>query len=267
MFRNYFKTAFRNLLKNKFYTSINIIGLAVGLATCLLILLYVLDELSYDKYNVDADRIYRINNEIKFGDNYFDIAESPGVMGPTMVAELPAIEQYTRIRWYGSFMVRKGNENLKEGRVAWGDSTLLALFTLPLLAGNPKTVLREPHSLLITESIAKKYFNRVDVVGKTMLINDTANYKIIGVIKDIPAQSHFNFDFFVAMTDDEESRNETGWLSENYNTYILLGKGTRAEIVEPQIDELLNRHTEPLLKSVLNLSMNEFKKSGGYIHA
>ncbi|HEY6976345.1 MAG TPA: ABC transporter permease [Chitinophagaceae bacterium] len=267
MFRNYFKTAFRNLLKNKFYTSINIIGLAVGLATCLLILLYVLDELSYDKYNVNANRVYRVNNEIKFGGNYFDIAQSPGVMGPAMVAELPAVEQYTRIRWYGSFLVRKGNENLKEVRVAYGDSTLLDVFTLPLAAGNPKTVLREPHSLLITESIAKKYFNRIDVAGKTMLINDTGNYKITGVIKDIPEESHFNFDFFVAMSDDEESRNESGWLSENYNTYILLRKGARAEILEPQIDELLSRHTEPLLKSVLNLSMDEFKKGGSYIHA
>src|SRR3954452_6173035 len=173
MFRNYFKTAFRNLLKNRFYTSINIIGLAVGLATCLLILLYVLDELSYDKYNINADRIYRVNNEIKFGGNYFDLAQAPALMGTTMVKEFPQVKQYTRIRWYGSFLVRKGNENLKEGRVAYGDSTLFDVFTLPMIAGDPKAALKEPHSLVITESIAKKYFNSTDVVGKTMLINDT----------------------------------------------------------------------------------------------
>src|SRR6476660_8882067 len=132
MFRNYLKTAFRNLLKNKFYTSINIIGLAVGLATCLLILLYVLDELSFDKYNKNANRIYRVNNEIKFGDNYFDGVQGSVLMGSTMVKEFPQVEQYTRLRWYGSFLVKKGNENIQEGRVGFADSTLFDVFTLPM---------------------------------------------------------------------------------------------------------------------------------------
>jgi len=161
MFRNYFKTAFRNLLKNKFYTSINIIGLAVGLATCLLILLYVLDELSFDKYNVNASRIYRVNNEIKFGGNYFDLAQGPALMGSTMVREFPQVEQYTRIRWYGSFLVKKGNENIQEGRVGFADSTLFDVFTLPVIAGDPKTALKDYHSLVITETIAKKYFQLI----------------------------------------------------------------------------------------------------------
>ena len=98
MIKNYFKIAFRNLVKNKFYTSINITGLAVGIATCLLILLYVLDELSYDRYNTKANRIYRVNNEVKFGSNYFDLAQTPPLMGPVMVKEFPQVEQCTRIR-------------------------------------------------------------------------------------------------------------------------------------------------------------------------
>jgi putative ABC transport system permease protein len=125
MFRNYLKSAFRNLLKSKFYTSINIIGLAVGLATCLLIFLYVLDELSYDKYNINADRIYRVNNEVKFGDNHFDMAVSPALLGITMVREFPEVEQYTRLRWYGSFRVKKGNENIQEDRIGFADSNAL----------------------------------------------------------------------------------------------------------------------------------------------
>jgi putative ABC transport system permease protein len=266
MFKNYFKTAFRSLVKNKFYTLINIIGLAVGLATCLLILLYVLDELSYDKYNVNADRIYRVNNEVKFGGNYFDLAVAPPLMGPTMVKEFPQVEQYTRIRWYGSFLVRKGNENLKEGRVAFGDSTLFNVFTLPMIAGNPKTALKEPHSLVITESIAKKYFNRTDVAGKNMLINDTGNYKITGVIKDIPAQSHFNFDFFVAFAENEDSRSDS-WLSENYNTYVLLRKNADAKKLEPELNKMMDRYVGPELKDVINLSLNDFKKTGGYVRA
>src|SRR6476659_10007485 len=114
MFRNYFKTAFRNLLKNKFYNSINIIGLAAGLATCLLIFLYVTDELNYDKYNVNADRIYRVNNEIKFNGNYLDLAQVPAVMGSTMLREMPQVQQYVRINWHGSFLIKKGSENIQE---------------------------------------------------------------------------------------------------------------------------------------------------------
>src|SRR5438552_11849243 len=150
MLKNFFKIAFRNLWKNKGFSAINIIGLAAGLATCLLILLYVLDELSYDKYNANADRIYRVNNEIKFGGNYFDLAQGPAPMGATMLREFPQVQQYTRIRWYGSFLVKKarlldgqGNENIQEGRVGYADSTLFDVFTLPMLAGNRKTALKE----------------------------------------------------------------------------------------------------------------------------
>ncbi|HVX25706.1 MAG TPA: ABC transporter permease [Parafilimonas sp.] len=273
MFRNYFKISFRNLRKNKFYTSINIIGLAVGLATCLLILLYVLDELSFDKYNVNAGRIYRVNNEIKFGDNYFDGAQGPAAMGATMVREFPQVEQYTRIRWYGSFLVKKGNENIQEGRVGYADSTLFDVFTLPVLAGNPKTALKEYHSLVITEKIAKKYFpqdaenNISNIVGKTMLINDTGNYKITAVIKDIPKQSHFNFDFFVPMTEDSRSNDTYNWLSENWNTYVLLKKNADVKQVEAQLNPMMNKYVGPELKSVINQDLDEFKKNGGFVRA
>ncbi len=266
MIKNYLKIAVRSLLKNKFYTSINIIGLAVGIATCLLILLYVLDELNYDRYNTRADSIYRVNNEVKFGSNYFDLAQAPPLMGPAMLNELPQVEQYTRIRWYGSFLVKKENENLQENRVAYGDSTLFDVFTLPMLAGDPKTALKEPHSLVITETIAKKYFNTIEAVGKNMLINDTGNYKITGVIKDIPAQSHFNFDFFVAMSENENSRDDN-WLSENYSTYVVLKKGTNPKNMEPALNKMMDRYVGPELKGAINLSLDEFTKSGGYVRA
>jgi len=266
MFKNYLKIAFRNLWKNKAFSAINIIGLASGLGICLLIFLYVLDELSYDKFNTKANRIFRVNNEVRFGDNYFDLAVAPAMMGPTMVKEFPQVEQYTRIRWYGNFLVKKGNENVKEGRVAYGDSTLFDVFTLPMLAGNPKTALKDPHSLVITEDIAKKYFNRIDVVGQNMLINDTGNYKITGVIKNIPTQSHFQFDFFVPFIENPDSRNSS-WLSNNYNTYVVLRNDVDAKKFEPEVNKMMDRHVAPELKSVINLSFDEFKKSGGYVRA
>jgi putative ABC transport system permease protein len=261
MFRNYFKIAFRSLLHNKFYSAINIAGLAAGLATCLLILLYVIDELSYDKYNANAARIYRVNNEVKFGDNHFDMAVSPALLGITMVREFPEVEQYTRLRWYGGFRVKKGNENIQEDRIGYADSTLFDVFTLAVIDGNPKTALTEPHSLVITEKIAMKYFNTVNAVGRTMLINDTGNYKITAVIKNIPSQSHFNFNIFVPMLEDDAA-DDDNWLSENWNTYILLKKNADAKKLGSQLNPFMEKHTAPLLKSVVNQSMEEFTKGG-----
>lgn len=266
MFRNYLKTAFRNLSKNRFYTAINIVGLAIGLATCLLIFLYVSDEVRYDTYNVNADRIYRVNNEIKFNGNYLDLAQTPALMGATLMREMPQIEQYARMSWHGGVLVKKGEENIQEGMVAYADSTLFDVFTLPVISGNAKTALKEYHSLVITETIARKYFNRTDVVGKTMLINDTGNYKVTAVIKDIPKQSHFHFDFFIPMLENRGS-NEEAWLSSNYTTYILLKKNADVKQVEAQLNPFMDKHVAPQLQSMINVSLADFKKGGGYIKA
>ncbi len=266
MLKNYFRTAFRNLVKDKFYSAINMLGLAAGLATCLLILLYVKDERSFDKYNLKADRIYRVNNEVRFGDNHYDLAQAPALMGITMAKELPQVEQYTRLSWGGSFSVKKGNENIREGRVGYGDSTLFKVFTLPLLAGDAATALVEPHSMVITEKIARKYFNSIQVAGKTMLINDTASYKITAVIKDIPVQSHFNFDFFLPFSESADSRNDN-WLSENYNTYVLVRDHADLKQLGEQTDAMLEKYTAPLLQNVIGMNMQDFKKSGGYVRS
>jgi putative ABC transport system permease protein len=265
MLKNYLKTSLRSLWKNKGFSAINIIGLAAGLATCLLIILYVLDELSFDKYNTKAARIYRVNNEVKFGDNHFDLALAPALQGPTIVQELPQAEQFTRFRYHSSLSIKKGNENLRESNVTYADSTLLDVFSFQLVSGNPKTILNEPQTLLITESMAKKYFNRTDVAGESLLINNNKNYKITGVIKNIPSQSHFNYDFFVAMTDDKDSRDESGWLSENYNTYIVLKEGADPAKLVPELDKMMYRKVGPILKNAMNLSTDDFVKQGGYI--
>ena len=266
MFKNYFKIAFRNLSKNKFYTSINIIGLAIGLATCLLILLYLVDELSYDKYNANADRIYRVNNEIKFNGNHLDLAQVGAPMGAAMLREMPQVEQYTRVCWHGGIHIKKGDGAIQEDRIAFADSSLFDIFTLPVIEGDAKTALKNYHSLVITEKIAKKYFNGTDVAGKNLLVNDTANYKITAVIKDIPKQSHFNFDIFVPMMENYGS-NEDDWLSQNWSTYILLKKNADVKQVEAQLNPLMDRHVGPELKSVINQSLDDFKKAGGFIKA
>jgi putative ABC transport system permease protein len=264
MIKNYFKVALRNLWKNKGFSAINIIGLAVGIAVCLLITLYVIDELSYDKYNTKADRIYRVDGDIQFGGNHFILAVAPDPMGPTLKKDFPQVEQYVRFRGYGGFLVKKGTENVQEGNVIYADSTLFDVFTLPIIEGDPKTALTAPYSIVITEDIAKKYFNTVtNVVGKNFIINDTGNYKITGVIKNVPKQSHLRFDFFVSLSSSEESR-QNMWISNNFNTYIVLKPGADPKALEAQFEGMIDKYVGPQVKAFLNQDMEGFKKSGNF---
>lgn len=264
MFKNYFKVALRNLWKNKGFSAINIIGLAVGIAVCLLITLYVIDELGYDKFNAKADRIYRVDGDIQFGGNHFILAVAPDPMGPALKKDFPQVEQYVRFRGYGGFLVKKGTENVSESNVIYADSTLFDVFTLPMVDGDPKTALTAPHSIVITESTAKKYFNTAsNVAGKNFIINDTGNYKITGVIKDIPQQSHFRYDFFVSLSSSDESR-QNNWVSNNFNTYIVLKKGADPKALEKQFDAIVDKYVGPQVKAIMNLDIEAFKKSGNF---
>lgn len=266
MLKNYLKTSFRNFQNNKKISIINIVGLAIGIAICLLIILYVLDELSFDKYNQHAERIYRINHEVKLGDKYLDLAQTPPGLGPEIIRGFPQVEQYVRLQPHDPVLIKKGDENFRESRVAFADSTLFEVFSLPMIAGNPRTALKEPNSMVITETVARKYFNMKEPVGQTLMINNKNNYKISGIIKDIPEQSHFKFDIFLPMCENEDSRNEAdGWISENYNTYLLFKKGINAERMIPQFDKMQDQHIAPLLKSTLNISIEEFRNQGSFV--
>lgn len=263
MLKNYLKIAFRNLWKSKGLSALNIIGLAFGLATCLLIMLFVLDELSYDRYNKKANRIYRVDSEIKFGGNHFIIATAPDPMGPTLKKDYPQVEQYVRFRKMGGLLIKKGNENIQENNVVYTDSTLFDIFTLPMIDGNPQTALQQPNSIVITETTARKYFNTTQVAGKYFTVNNRDSYAITGVIKDIPSQSHFNFDFFVSLSTLEESR-RNNWLSNNFNTYIVLKEGADPKQLEAQFDALVTKYVGPQVMQFLSVDMNDFKKSGNY---
>ena len=263
MLKNYLKVAIRNLWKSKGFSGINIFGLAVGIAVCLLIMLFVIDELGYDKFNKKADRIYRVDGDIKFGGTHFILAVAPDPMGPTLKKDYPQVEQYVRFRDRGGFRIKKGNENLQENKVIHVDSTLFDVFTLQMIAGDPKTALVEPRSVVITEKIANKYFNSTDVVGKIFVVNDTMNYKVTGVIKNVPTQSHFNFDFFVSMSSIDESR-KNNWLSNNFNTYVLLKKDADPKALEAQLETVVNKYVGEQAQQFLNTSLTEFKKQGNF---
>ncbi len=263
MFENYFKTAWRSLRKNKTFSILNIAGLSIGLACSLLIALFVLDELSYDRFNTRADLIYRIDEQVKFGDFNYHGAWTPAVLGPSFARDFNQIEQYTRIKSSPGVVIRKGSENIREDRVAYADSSLFDVFTINMIAGNEKTALKEPHSLVISESAAMKYFNSLDILGKTVLIDGTTNYKITGVIKDIPAQSHFNFDLFMPIS-ELDSRMNPSWINYNFQTYLLLKPSADIRKFEKQLNASFDQYLSPQFKTDLNTSADDFKKADNF---
>lgn len=240
MIRNYIKTAVRSLMKNKGFTILNVLGLSVGLATCLLIVFYVVDEFSYDRYNVNADRIYRITENARLNGNEASYAGSEKPLMDALKV-FPQVEKMARIfpkddlfLTVPKFSMRKGNNNIQEKNVAFAESNLFDVFTLPMIDGTPSTSLSGPHSAVITETMAKKYFNKVNAVGETLTINDTSFYKVTGVIKDIPAQSHFNYDFLLSYSSIPESH-ANGWGYGGVHNYLLLKPGTDVHKLEAQI--------------------------------
>ena len=262
MFRNYLKIAWRSLLSNKLYSILNVMGLAIGLSCFMLIALYVVDELSYDRFHEKADRIYRINSDLKFGDTYSLLPFTSDMMGPTLKQEYPQVEEQVRIYTSGGRkMLRKGSEFITESNVAHADSTLFRVFTLPLLAGEPNAALAQPNSVVISESAATKYFGTEQALGQVLETISGETYEVTGVMKDIPANAHFRFDFIFSM-----SNLNYGWgnyLSHNFHTYLLLQEGTDPEEFKANLQHYISTYVMPQAKQLMGIgSLEEFEAAG-----
>jgi len=263
MFRNYLKVALRNLWKSKGFTAINIIGLAAGLGVCLLIVLYVIDERSYDRHYSKADRIYRVTADIYFNNTAFEDCTTPKLLGPTLVSDYPKIEQMVRFRDPGDITVRKGSDHILDHHAVFADSTMFKVFDLPFIAGDPNTCLNSPHSIVIDEDAAMRYFNSTDVVGRSLEIgSDNTLVKVTGVIHNMPEQSHFHFSFIRPLRDGYSD--DGSWLSNNYYTYILTRPGTSILEVQKDVDQTININVGRELQQVLHASLTDLNKTGGH---
>ena len=264
MIKNYLKIAWRNIRKNKTFSIINIAGLAIGLACFILIAMFVMDEISYDRYNEKVDRIYRVNSDIRFGGTELKLAVCSDPMGATLKKDYPQVEQFARIyASRGSKLIKKGDQYINEDRVAHADSTLFDVFTLPAITGDTKKALNEPNTVVISESAAKKYFGTTDAVGKTLETNDNNStlYKVTAVIRDVPENSHFHFDFLFSM--DNVDYGFGNFLSHNFQTYIVLKPGTDYKAFEKNFSQVIDKYILPQAKQFMQVnSMEEFAKSG-----
>jgi len=262
MLKNYLRVTWRNLVKNKVFSIINITGLAIGLACFLLITLYVTDELAYDRYNEKAERIYRVDAAIKFGGNELNLAVSSDPMGATLKKDYPQVEEYTRVyASNGNKLIKKNNEFISEDEVAHADSTFFNVFTLPAISGDTKTALNEPNTVVITESTAKKYFDNVNAIGKVIETDEKEQYKVTAVIKDMPRNSHFKFDMIFSMKNVNYQWGN--FLSHNFHTYIVLKKGADYREFEKNFSQFTAKYILAQAKQLMEISsMEEFEKSG-----
>lgn len=262
MIRNYIKVAFRNLWKNKGYSAINIIGLAVGLASCLLIFLYVWDELRFDRFHDKADRIVRVHSAIRFGGSDLNLAVASDPMGAALKQDVPQVEEFTRIyASEGSMLIKKGEVFISESRIAYADSTFFKVFSFPLLQGDPNTALNDPNTCVISQAGAMKYFGTVEAVGKILERNDKTAFKVTAVLKDMPSNSHFRYDVLLSM--DNVDYSFGNYLSHNFHTYLLLRSKEGITEVEKAIPAYVNKYVLPQAKVFTGIkSMEEFEKAG-----
>ena len=271
MLKNYFKIAVRNLWRKRTYTLINLTGLAVGMACCFLLFLYVHFERSYDQFHRKADRIYRVVGDLRSSAENLHWYVTPGPLGRTIKATFPQVQEVTRVIT-GSILVRKGNFKFQETHSLWADSSLFSVFDFPLKYGDPHTALKEPNSIVFSESAALKYFGHSNPVGQHLLLTGLGLPGIVtGVMKDIPENSHLKADMLVSASTYAGSLQpgvEEDWGSYLYSTYLLLSPGADPEGLQSKLPALVQKYEGEALKyknTTYTLSLEPLKRI--YLHS
>jgi putative ABC transport system permease protein len=241
MLKNYFKSAFRNMKRDKIYTFLNLAGLAVGMSCFIIIGLWVQHELSFDKFHAKSDRIYRIGNEVtlKAGDQR-DMIYTSAPMAQTLVDEYPEIETATRMRGFHGANFKVEDKDFIEEWGFYADPSFFEVFSFPLLSGKQSEALRDPRSIILTQKLARKFFGQENPLGKTLRLSGES-HQVTGLIKDPPSNSHLQFQYLISCTDIEEFANQN-WTQLGVYTYIVLKENTQIEALEAKIQEVNQRH-------------------------
>jgi len=246
MLQNYLSVALRNLRRHPAYSLINISGLAIGMATCILILLYIQDELGYDRYHPHADRVYRIVDDIESGGQTVQTAGTPTGWGPALRRDFPEIELLVRIRGTETaWLVDLGNTIYYERKVIWAEPELFEMFSMPLVLGDPGTALAEPYSMVISEELAFKYFGAEDPIGKAVNLDNRWDFMVTGVMQNVPTNAHMRPDMLVSYTTMNVIRSwdlDDWEYHRNLFTYIRLRENVSPDDFEAKLPAFLERH-------------------------
>jgi putative ABC transport system permease protein len=266
MVKNYVKTAFRNLMKHKTFSFINIAGLSIGIAVCFIIMMYVQNELSFDRFNKNADRIVRVVFKADInGGKIFEANVMPPV-AQAMKNDYPEVQDATRLQHAGTLKVTYKDKSFKEDEMAFVDPNFFNIFTLPLIEGDAKTALQQPNTIIISKAIAKKYFGEEDPLGKTLLLPDNkdASFKVTGVIDKVPANSHFHFDLFASMLSLDDAKSDS-WMGSNFFTYLLLKKGADYKKLESKLPGMVEKYMGPQIQQNMGISLKQFITKGNHL--
>lgn len=268
MLYNYLKIALRNIRRQKFYAFINITGLTIGLVASLLIILYIVDEFSYDRFHRDAGRIYRVNLMGRMSGQEFNSPSTSAPVASGFMNEIPGVEQTCRIALWEDKPIKREEDLFTEKTVLVADSNFFNFFSFRLLSGDPINVLAKPNSIVLTETAAKRIFgysgpgdNRC--IGQSLEFgNEKRVCNITGICEDPPPNSHFHFSIILSMESWDYSRSSV-WVSNSLLTYIKVGGEMDLNLVESQIQELVKKHIGPQAQKYLGISFEEFLKKGG----
>ena len=263
MIKNYLLIAFRNAFRNKAYTLINLLGLAIGIASSIMILLFVVDEVSYDRHNEHFRDIYRICIKGKIQGNEVEAALSNAPMGATLKTDFPEVVDFTRLFTFdGDPKVRYEEKVFIEENFYYVDSTFFSVFSSPVVYGNPEGMLSRPNTVVLTEETARKYFGNEDPIGRFLQVGqEEENFEVTGVVKGFPENSHFRFNMLGSMTSIYLA-NWTQWLGNNNYTYVRLKEEFDPNQLEAKFPELIAQHMGTELEEILGLTMEEFFATG-----
>ncbi len=252
MFKKYFIVAWRNLVRNPKISSINIGGLAIGVACAMMLYLYSQSEFGYDCFYTNASRIYRLYTCIDLGGIASNSAKSSPPAAQVLRTQLPEVEANTLIGYEASYNMRYKDKFFREHSVYTADSSYFKVFDLQLLKGDANTALSMPYQLVITEATAKRYFGDEDPIGKQIMVNDTASFIVSAIMKDFPENSHFRADMFISMS-TLHGKNDKNWLALWYSNFMLLKKGTNANAVEQKLKAIVDKGARPQIEKMLNV--------------
>lgn len=268
MIKNYFKIALRNISRQKFYAFINIAGLTIGLATSILIVLYIVDEFSYDRFHKDIDTMYRINLHAKLSEQYMDIAYTGAPIAAAFVNEIPEIETACRIAFQNDINIAFEEDSYTEKKVLLADSNFFDFFSFKLLHGDIKTALKEPYSVVLTEASAMKLFGfpsrtSTPPIGKIIRYGtDNLACIITGIAENPPANSHFRYNVILSMESWELSKNPN-WANNILLSYVKLNKEADWIQVQKKFPAMVQKNIAPLVQAYLGISFDEFITKGG----
>ena len=264
MWKNFIRVTFRSLRKNRAFNAINIAGLAIGLASAIFIILYIVSETSYDRFHTRSADIYRLYLHGKMAGEEFKGAWNSPIFGPTFHEEIPDIENFCRFHSESNLLVWATPDNkYLENSLLYADSTFFEIFTIKLLEGDPATCLDEPNGILLSESKVKQFFPDGEAMGKSLSLNDEENlYTVTGIVEDAPRTSHFFYDFIASYCTLERSR-RTGWFNNHMQTYILARPGTDQQKLDDMINASLLENIRPQLEQFMGITPEEFEEAGG----